>query len=36
MESPSARYDEAVFQQQTAPIWTELVVWNKGLFNTYK
>ena len=35
MEILTARRDEAVFQHQTAAIWTELEVWNKGLFNRF-
>jgi hypothetical protein len=40
MEIPTSRhnisYEEAVFQKQTAPIWTTLEVWNIGLFDRYK
>ena len=40
MEIPTSRHniscDEAVFQKQTAPIWTALQVRDIGLFNKYK
>jgi len=32
MEIPTSRHDEAVFQQQTVPVWTALKIRNTGLF----